>query len=98
MRCRRESFAFLRRHLAAFEIGIAVALGALLAPVEGAGRGAALCKDTAPWILQDALDAGAQPWARAITADAPALDVATYNLHSGLGLHHAFYRSRVDVE
>jgi endonuclease/exonuclease/phosphatase family metal-dependent hydrolase len=75
--------------------GASLAIAAALATgsVHGADATRAACVDQAPWVLAEPADVVAEE-----VADTPTLDVATYNLHSGLGLRHAFYRRRADVE
>ena len=75
--------------------GASLAIAAALAAgsVHGADTARAACVDRAPWVLAEPADVVAEH-----AADTPTLDVATYNLHSGLGLRHAFFRRRADVE
>jgi endonuclease/exonuclease/phosphatase family metal-dependent hydrolase len=54
------------------------------------------CVQTVPWVLDEQPVAAARD--RSSQEATLALDVATYNLHSGLGLTHAFFRRRAAVE
>jgi hypothetical protein len=70
-----------------FSVALSLAIAAALATgsVHGADATRAACVDQAPWVLAEPADVVAEE-----VADTPTLDVATYNLHSGLGLRHAF--------
>lgn len=57
---------------------------------------AACIAEAAPWILADA--AGMPSGTEAGLQQAPALRAVTYNLHSGFGPRHAFFRSRAAIE
>jgi endonuclease/exonuclease/phosphatase family metal-dependent hydrolase len=60
----------------------------------GHSQGSSTCADVAPWILADSTGGPDE-----LHADrAEPLDVATYNLHSGLGGGFALFRSRTTVE
>ena len=75
---------------------VAVCLTLAVADVTTAGHGASsgACADVAPWILADSVDGLDE-----LHPDrAETLDVATYNLHSGLGGGFALFRSRARVE
>jgi endonuclease/exonuclease/phosphatase family metal-dependent hydrolase len=76
-------------------LGVPLAIAAMVAAgsVHGSDSRPA-CIDRAPWVLAepDGVGAAAHP------TDTPTLDVATYNVHSGLGLSFALFRRRADVE
>lgn len=77
---------------------LTVAAAALGGPVHGAAATRAACRDVAPWILAEPAAAVATAAPREDGAQPPVLDVATYNVHSGLGLRHGFFRGRAEVE
>lgn len=61
----------------------------------GSRVASAVCANAgAPWIVQD--DSGNAELTA--VSSFPTLRTATYNIHSGLGLKHAFYQSRATVE
>lgn len=64
--------------------------------VHGTESNPSLCEG-APWVLEEVAKGPQDEGGDGITP-ATGLSVATYNLHSGLGLRHAFYRSRAEVE
>jgi endonuclease/exonuclease/phosphatase family metal-dependent hydrolase len=76
---------------------VALVCLSLLALPRGAGSTSALCSDTAPWLLSESMQAH-DPGAVTLAVEKIDLNVVTYNLHSGLGLRHAFFRGRARVE
>jgi endonuclease/exonuclease/phosphatase family metal-dependent hydrolase len=75
--------------------GAPLAIAAALATgsVHGSDTARPGCVDQAPWVLAEPAGGVAEH-----APDTPTLDVTTYNLHSGLGLRHGFFRRRADVE
>jgi endonuclease/exonuclease/phosphatase family metal-dependent hydrolase len=89
------------RALAAGGILFVFGAAALGARAHGSDGQSALCREAAPWILDESAEANPRADVdnlNAATDSAPALDVVTYNLHSGLGTRHAFLRRRALVE
>jgi endonuclease/exonuclease/phosphatase family metal-dependent hydrolase len=79
-------------------VASALVAAGITAPVHGSDARRGVCGDPAPWVLADPADGG-EPDARRDDAPAPlTLDVATYNVHSGLGMRFALFRSRDQVE
>ena len=87
-------FAHARGVLVRLGVPLAIAAAVAGGSVHGSDTARPACIDQAPWVLAVPDDVGAPDDA----TGTPTLDVATYNVHSGLGLRTVLFRRRADVE